>query len=240
MKEIYQETSKYIYLLASKRIYSRKKSMKLTYYELAGYANQVDYETSAKKTGYDPKMINKITRGKCNRNNRYLIPDMYVDLLTYKLRFNNEHDLLWGKTEEIKQYGSKLFECLLIDCIDEDVKVKSNILSLISDFGRESTEITTKKVDNILKIFLDDNGTVEDLFIRFFTNFTHNKYNSTNQVGNEGVIEFNRESNFVTNFNDADYLTFKKLPESIEFFVKNVFSPFFMKVYISELVKRNY
>lgn len=223
MKEIYQETSKYIYLLASKRIYSRKKSMKLTYYELAGYANQVEYETSAKKTGYDPKMINKITRGKCNRNNRYLIPDMYVDLLTYKLRFNNEHDLLWGKTEEIKQYGSKLFECLLIDCIDEDVKVKSNILSLISNFGRESTEMTPEKVATLLEVSFDHMGTVEDQFVRLFTDFTHNKYSSTNQVENEGVLEFNKETKLVTSFNGAEYLTFKKLPQSIELFVANVF-----------------
>ncbi|WP_208754761.1 hypothetical protein [Priestia megaterium] len=147
---------------------------------------------------------------------------------------------MWEKAEEIKQYRSKVFECLLIDCINEDVKIKSNIFSLLSEFGRESMELTTKKANNILKIFLDDNGTVEDQFIRLFMNFTPDKYNSTNKVGNEGVIEFNKESNSVNDFNDAEYLTFKKLPESIEFFVKSVFAPFFMEVYISDLVKRNY
>ena len=95
MKEIFQETSQFIYSLAAKES-TLKKSMKLTYYKLAGYVNQIDHETSTEKTGYDPKMINKIALCKTNRNNRYLIPDMYVDLLTNKLKFNNKHDLLWG------------------------------------------------------------------------------------------------------------------------------------------------
>ncbi|WP_200833130.1 hypothetical protein [Listeria monocytogenes] len=199
--------------------------MKLTYYKLAGYINQIDYETSTEKTGYDPKMINKIALGKINRNNRYLIPDMYVDLLTNKLEFINKHDLLWGNTEEIKQYASKLFECLLKDCIEKNVKIKSNILSLISNFGRGSTEVTPEKVATLLEISFDDLGTVEDQFVRLFTDFTYNKYNSTNQVENEGVgvLEFNIETKLVTSFNDAEYLTFKKLPQSIELFVANVF-----------------
>lgn len=55
MKEIFQETSQFIYSLAAKRIYSKKKSMKLTYYKLAGYVNQIDYETSKKKQGMIPR-----------------------------------------------------------------------------------------------------------------------------------------------------------------------------------------
>ncbi len=237
MKEIFQETSQFIYSLAAKRIYSRKKSMKVTYYKLAGYANQIDYETSTEKTGYDPKMINKIALGKTNRNNRYLVPDMYVDLLTNKLNFSNKHDLLWGNTEEIKQYAPKSFECLLKDCIEEDVKIKSNILSLLSNFGRGSTEVTPEKAATLLKVSFDDMDTVEDQFVRLFTDFTYNKYNSANQVENEGVLEFNKETKLVTSFNDAEYLTFKKLPQSIELFVANVFSSFVMSIFLSEHLK---
>ncbi|MBV1068162.1 hypothetical protein J0M82_10985 [Listeria monocytogenes] len=178
--------------------------MKVTYYKLAGYANQIDYETSTEKTGYDPKMINKIALGKTNRNNRYLVPDMYVDLLTNKLNFSNKHDLLWGNTEEIKQYAPKLFECLLKDCIEKNVKIKSNILSLLSNFGRGSTEVTPEKVATLLEVSFDHMGTVEDQFVRLFTDFTYNKYNSTNQVENEGVLEFNKETKLVTSFNGAE------------------------------------
>lgn len=237
MKDIFQETSQFIYSLAAKRIYSKKKSMKVTYYKLAGYANQIDYETSTEKTGYDPKMINKIAIGKINRNNRYLIPDMYVDLLTNKLKFNNKHEILWGNTEEIKQYAPKLFECLLKDCIEEDVKIKSSIFSLLSNFGRGSTEVTLEKVFTLLEVSFDDMDTVEDQFVRLFTDFTYNKYNSANQVENEGVLEFNKETKLVTSFNDAEYLTFKKLPQSIELFVANVFLSFVMSIFLSVNLK---
>ncbi|WP_426980264.1 hypothetical protein [Bacillus pseudomycoides] len=240
MKEIFQETSKYIYLLAANRIYSRKKSMKLTYYELAGYASQIDYETSIKKTGYDPKMINKIATGKCNRNNRYLIPDMYVDLLTNKLRFNNEHDLLWGNIEEIEKYVPKLFECLLRDCITENVKIKSNILSVISNFGSDSDELTTEKLDNLLKISFEGKTTVNNQFTKLFIDFTYNKYNSITDVENEGVLEFNKDSKIISQFNDNQYLTFKKLPESVKLFIEKVFSPFIMEIFTLELLKNDF
>ena len=49
------------------------------------------------------------------------------------------------KAEEIKQYRSKVFKCLLIDYINEEVKIKSDIFSLLMDFGRESNEFATKK-----------------------------------------------------------------------------------------------
>jgi hypothetical protein len=182
-------------------------------------------------------MINKIALGKTNRNNRYLVPDMYVDLLTNKLNFNNKHDLLWGNTEEIKQYARKLFECLLKDCIEKNVKIKSNILSLLSNFGRGSTEVTPEKVATLLEVSFDHMGTVEDQFVRLFTDFTYNKYNSTNQVENEGVLEFNKETKLVTSFNGAEYLTFKKLPQSIELFVANVFLSFVMSIFLSENIK---
>ena len=237
MKEIFQETSHFIYSLAAKRIYSKKKSMKVTYYKLAGYADEIDFETSTEKTGYDPKMINKIALNKINRNNRYLVPDMYVDLLTNKLNFNNKHDLLWGNTEEIKQYAPKLFECLLKDCIEEDVKIKNSILSLLSNFEEGSTEITPEKISTLLEVSLDDMNAVKDQFVILFTDFTYNKYNSVNQVENEGVLEFNKETKVVTSFNDAEYLTFKKLPQSIELFVENVFSSFVMSIFLSEHLK---
>lgn len=208
--------------------------MKLTYYKLAGYVNQIDYETSKKKTGYDPKMINKIALGKTNRNNRYLIPDMYVDLLTNKLEFNSEHELLWGDTEEIKRSASQLFECLLKDCIEKNVKIKSNILSLLSNFGRESTEITPEKVAFLLELSFDHMGTVENQFVRLFTDFTYNKYSPTNQVASEDILESDTNTKLVTSFNDAEYLTFKKLPQSIELFIENDFSSFVMSIFLSE------
>ena len=96
-------------------------------------------------------------------------------------------------------------------------------MSLLSNFGRGSTEVTPEKVATLLEVSFDDMGTVEDQFVRLFTDFTYNKYNSTNQVENEGVLEFNKETKLVTSFNDAEYLTFKKLPQSIELFVANVF-----------------
>ncbi|MGX7367179.1 hypothetical protein [Enterococcus casseliflavus] len=237
MKEIFQETSQFIYSLAAKRIYSKKKSMDVTYYILAGYADQIDYEQSIKKTGYDHKMINKIALGKTNRNNRYLIPDMYVDLLTDKLEFKSKHDLLWGDNEEIKKYAPILFEHLLSDCLEEGVEISSNILSLLSNFGRGSTEVTSEKVATLLEVSFDDMDTVEDRFVRLFTDFTYNKYYLANQVENEGVFEFIKETKLVTSFNDAEYLTFKKLPQSIELFAANVFSSFIMSIFLSENLK---
>lgn len=54
---------------------------------------------------------------------------------------------------------------------------------------------------------------------------------------NEGAFKFNKETKIVTNFNDAEYLTFKKLPQSIELFVENVFS-FVMSIFLLEYSKK--
>ena len=43
------------------------------------------------------------------------------------------------------------------------------------------------------------------------------------QLLNDKVVKKLLDSKLVTNFNDYDYLTFKKLPESIELFGENVF-----------------
>lgn len=142
-----------------------------------------------------------------------------------------------GKYRRNKTICAQIIECLLKDCIEKNVKIKSNILSLLSNFGRGSTEVTPEKVATLLEVSFDHMGTVEDQFVRLFTDFTYNKYNSTNQVENEGVLEFNKETKLVTSFNGAEYLTFKKLPQSIELFVANVFLSFVMSIFLSENIK---
>lgn len=232
----------------------------MSYYNLAGYKNEVEYDTSEIKTGYDPKMINKIAKGIRNKNNnRYLIPESYHGLLTDKLRFNDEHELLWGNEEEIENYAPQLFECLIRDCINENVEIKSQILSLISNFDRESTEITQEKIDRFLKISYDNKESVLKHFIKLYTDFTYNRMEITIETiekmtnikmretrkkmkfivtkKDTGVHHFTKENKSVTNLGDEKCLFFKKLDKNIEIFVRNVFSPFLTAVFISELSK---
>ncbi|MCC2327160.1 hypothetical protein [Bacillus wiedmannii] len=236
MKNIFPITTKFIYDLAARRIYLRKKDLKLTYYMVAGYKNKIDYETAEDKTGYDYKLINKIATGNFNgRNNRYLLTETYTDLLVNELKFHNVHEMLWGGADEIQVYSVKVFECLIRDCINEDVKVKGNILSLLSYFGNESSEVTQDKIDRLLKMHYDDKYTVRDQFIRLFTTFTYNKYNSESYVENECIFEITKEIEQVTKFNDNACLTFKRLPESIDRFVQNEFSSLIMNIFLEQL-----
>lgn len=99
MENIFPISTKCIYDLAARRIYLRKKDLKLTYYMVAGYKNKIDYETAEDKTGYDYKMINKIATGNFNgRNNRYLLTETYTDLLVKELKFRDEHEMLDRKS----------------------------------------------------------------------------------------------------------------------------------------------
>lgn len=213
--------------------------MNLTYYNIVGYKNKIDYETSEKRTGYDYKLVNKIAKGIFNgRNNRYLLTETYTDLLVSGLKFHDEHEMLWGDDSEIQVYSVLVFECLIRDCINENVKIKGNILSLLSNFENESSEVTQDKIDRLLEMHYNNKYTVRDQFIRFFTDFTDNKYNTENFEENEGVFEYTNEIKQVTKFNDNTCLTFKKLPESIDKFVQNVFFPLIMKIFIEQNHKK--
>ncbi|MCO7176500.1 hypothetical protein ACFP7A_11055 [Sporolactobacillus kofuensis] len=234
MKNIFPISNKFIYDLAAKRIYLRKMDLKLTYYNIAGYENKIDYETAEKRTGYDYKLINKIATGNFKgRNNRYLLTETYTDLLVDKLKFS-KHEMLWGNDDEIRMYSVELFECLIRDCINEDVNFTDNIFSLLSNFGKESSEVTPEKIDRLLKMHYDNQYTVRDQFIRLFADFTHNKYYSENYVENGGVLESIKEIKPVTIFNDNAYLTFKKLPESIDRFVQTEFSSLLMNIFLKQ------
>lgn len=237
MKNTFPIGTKCIYDLAARRIYLRKTDLKLTYYELAGYKNKIDYETAERRTGFDYKLINKIATGNFKgRNNRYLLTEIYTDLLVDKLKFRDEHEMLWGGADEIQMYSVQVFECLIRDCIKGDVNFKDNILSLLSYFRNESSEVTHEKIDRLLEMNYDNKYTVRDQFIRLFTDFTYNKYNSVSYVGNEGIIEITKEIEQVTKFNDNACLTFKKLPESIDRFVQNEFSSFLMNIFLKQLI----
>lgn len=230
-------STKCIYDLAAERIYLKKTDLNLTYYEMAGYKNKIDYETAEKRTGYDPKMINKIATGNRGDNNPYLLTGTYTDLLVNELElFKGEYEMLWGGAGEVQVYSEKIFECLIHDCINEDVRVKGNILSLLSYFGNESSEVTHEKIDRLLKMKYDDKFTVKDQFIRLFTDFTYNKYNSESYVENEYVFQITKEKEQVTKFNGNAGLTFKKLPESIDRFVQNEFSSFLMNIFLKQLI----
>ncbi|MER2008947.1 MAG: hypothetical protein ABS939_15965 [Psychrobacillus sp.] len=236
MKYIFPISTEFIYELASKRIYSRKINLKLTYYQIAGYKNKIEYETAEKRTGYDYKLINKIATGNFKgRNNRYLLTDTYIDLFVDKLEFNDGHEMLWGSADEIQKYSVELFECLIQDCINGDVDFKANILSLLSNFGNESSEVTHEKIDRILKMQYDDKYTVGNHFIRVFIDFTYNKYSSESYIENNGIFEIIKEKEQITKFNDNACLTFKKLPESIGRFVQNEFSLIIMNIFINQL-----
>ncbi len=237
MKNIFPLSTKCIYDLAARRIYLRKMDLKLTYYKVAGYKNKIDYETAEKRTGYDYKLINKIATGNFKgRNNRYLLTETYSDLLVNKLKFHDEHEMLWGGADEIQVYSVQVFECLIRDCINEDVYFKGNILSLLSCFRNESSEVTHEKIDRLLKMRYDNKYTVRDQFIRLFTDFTYNKYNSESYGENECIIEIINEIEQVTKFNDNACLTFKKLPESIDRFVQNEFSSLLMNIFIKQSI----
>lgn len=210
--------------------------MKLTYYNIAGYKNKIDYETTEKRTGYDYKLINKIATGNFKgRNNRYLLTETYTDLLVNKLNFHDEHEMLWGDDDEIQVYSTQIFECLIRDCINADVDFKDNILSLLSNFRNESSKVTQEKIDRLLEMRFDNKITVKDQFIRLFTDFTYNKLSSENYETDEGVFQITSEIEQVTKFNDNTCLTFKKLPESIERFVQNEFSSFLMNIFLRQL-----
>jgi len=229
-------STEYIYNLAAGRIYLRKKDLKLTYYKIAGYKNKIDYETAEKRTGYDYKLINKIAKGNFKgRNNRYLLTETYTELLVNKMKFNDEYEMLWGGADEIQVYSVQVFEYLIRDCIKEDVNFKDNILSILSYFRNESSEVTPEKIDRLLKMDYDNKYTVRDQFIKLFTGFTKNKYNSESYWENEYIIEITKKTEQVTKFNDNACLTFKKLPESIDRFVQNEFSLFLMNIFIKQL-----
>ena len=144
--------------------------------------------------------------------------------------------MLWGCVEEIEEYSVQLFECLIFDCINEDVKFKHNILSLLSGFGNQSSKVTKENIGRLLKMHYDDEYTVRDQFIKLFTDFTHNKYNSENYVENEDILEIVKEIDYVTKYNDKDCLTFKKLPENIDRFVQNEFASFIMNIFLNQLI----
>ncbi|MFA1739361.1 hypothetical protein [Lysinibacillus fusiformis] len=236
MECIFPLSTKFLYDLSARRIYLKKTDLKFTYYNLAGYKNKIDYESAEKRTGYDYKLINKIATGNFKgRNNRYLLTGSYTDLLVNKLKFRNEHEMLWGDVDEIQEYSVPLFECLIHDCINENVNFKHNILSLLPGFGNESSKVTKGNIDRLLKMHYDDKYTVRDQFIILFTDFTYNKYSLENCVENEGILDITKEIEHVTKFNDNDCLTFKKLPESIDRFIQNEFSSFIMNIFLTHL-----
>lgn len=133
-------------------------------------------------------------------------------------------------------YSENIFECLIHDCINENVIFKDNILYLLSDFGGESSVVTHEKIDRLWKTYYDEKYTVRDLFIILFTDFTYNKYNAESYTENEGIFEFTEKIEPVTKFNYNNCLTFKKLPESIDKFVQNEFSSLIMKIFFKQLI----
>lgn len=133
-------------------------------------------------------------------------------------------------------YSENIFECLIHDCINENVIFKDNILYLLSDFGGESSVVTHEKIDRLWKTYYDEKYTVRDLFIILFTDFTYNKYNAESYTENEGIFEFTEKIEPVTKFNYNNCLTFKKLSESIDKFVQNEFSSLIMKIFFKQLI----
>jgi hypothetical protein len=236
MKEIFAKTTRYIYDLAAERIYQKKEMLNVSYYQIAGYKNEIDYRESAKKK-YDPKMINNIAKGICGKRNSYLIPEQYVGLLTCKLNFSCEHELLWGTDEEISRYAPKLFELLMDDCLIEEINNKENFTCLLSNFGKETPEVNSEKIDKISRITLDDKNSVESQFIKDFTDFTNNSLKGIKEEEKEGVIQRNKVKNRVLVSKTKNYLDFKKLPESIEEFVEVVFSQLIALIFLKELIR---
>lgn len=149
---ILEKSSGLIYKLASKRVKYTKKYLDKSAFNLAGYETKVNFESltelskeaNDKKnkenkeyfkykhilTNLDPEMFNKISRNDRFRNNRFLIPDRYIQPLCKHLKFT-EHDLLFGNLEEIKIYAGEFYYLLFLDILDMKKNPLKQLLTIV-------------------------------------------------------------------------------------------------------------
>ncbi|MGM0095050.1 hypothetical protein IGI69_000229 [Enterococcus sp. DIV1083b] len=145
---IYTETKDYIFSQIGKRVRAKKNELNLTYYQLAGYENKVDYDGHQKDSTqdskedkkrryakYDLSIIKNIAGGKAYaKKNPNLISDSLLLHLTKKLEFSSELELLWGDIDN-SDLSKVLFEKLLIDVLyGDDDKLKETYNNVLFDY----------------------------------------------------------------------------------------------------------
>lgn len=80
----------------------------------------------------------------------YSFPDKYFEPIQKNLGFRDEHELLWGTNQKIKEYSPKLFYVFYLDML-EDEKMKMICESLLGFTSKELAGETRK--ENRIKIF---------------------------------------------------------------------------------------
>lgn len=128
---MYEETKEYIFSEIGKRVKNKKMERGLTYYQLAGYKNKGDYDSSFKEfeedenedkqfryNKLDYSLITNIAGGKPHpQKNPNLVPDVYIECLSEKLGFSSGKELLWGNFEKDSLIQKNIFEKLIIDIL---------------------------------------------------------------------------------------------------------------------------
>lgn len=128
---MYEETKEYIFSEIGKRVKNKKMERGLTYYQLAGYKNKGDYDSSFKEfekdenedkqfryNKLDYSLITNIAGGKPHSpKNPNLVPDVYIEQLSKKLGFSSGKELLWGNFKNENTFQERLFEKLMLDVL---------------------------------------------------------------------------------------------------------------------------
>lgn len=136
----FEKSSGLIYKMASKRVKYKKKYLKKSSFNLAGYESEVNFkvltelekyeEDPSTLTNLDPYMFNKISCGYRSPNNKFFITDKYIPPLCKHLKFT-EHNLLFGTLEEINDYAGEFYYLLFLDILDMKKNPLKQLLTIV-------------------------------------------------------------------------------------------------------------
>lgn len=213
---MYKETCNFIFNNTSMRIKQKKNVLKRTWYEVMGFKDKDGYLNSDHY--YDYNMVSKISNGKRNKNNKYLLTDKYAYILKEGLSFDSYHELYWGTDQEIEAYCEQLFYLLLKDIPSKTTNFYLNLCEFLET-------LTPKEIYNTIKLN----------FIEEFKMFTRGEFKDKFEIVDDqesaGLTNFLHELKFVVD----GTLTYKKLPENLDRFVSDEFLPLLNSSWLQEL-----